>query len=308
MEAPNVNKMEEPNTSGPEFGSYIYCIIGTSEPKSFGPYGIPDGFPELYTVNHRDIAAVVSRSPVQEYPVTREHTMAHHQVIERLLPEHVVLPVQFSTVAKSDEQIVEKVLKPRYEEFQRLLQWVAGKEAIEVRASWIDVEPVFQELAQESEAIQALKARIANKPVDATYYDRIDLGRLVQEQLKAKQRQTADWMLETLKVHACDWRDNSEKLYGDRHISYLAFLVEQEHTAAFEQAVAELRAASNGRINLKVRRRIAPFDFVTIIIKLDEDTEPGAPSGSQADLSAETRSEGSPCPTTQEGKDDVPAR
>ena len=279
--------MEEASPTTPELGSYIYCIIGTSEPKSFGPYGIPEGLPELYTVNHRDLAAVVSRAPVKEYPVTREHTMAHHQVIERIMPEYAVLPVQFSTIAKRDGQIVEQVLKPRYEEFQRLLQWIAGKEAIEVRASWNDMEAVFQELAQESEAIQALKARIADRPADATYYDRIELGTLVQELLKAKQRKTADRMLETLKPHACDWRDNSKTLYGDRRIGYLAFLVEQDKTAAFDQAVAELRAASNGRINVKVNRRVAPFDFVTIIIKLNEETEPSAQAESEADVTAE---------------------
>lgn len=299
--------MEELRPTIPEIGSYIYCIIGASEPKSFGPHGMSDGLSELYTVNYLDLAAVVSRSPVKEYPVTREYTMAHHQVIERIMPDHAVLPVQFSTVAKRDEQIVEKVLKPRYEEFQRLLQWISGKEAIEVRASWIDVEPVFQELAQENETIRALKAKIADKPADATYYDRIDLGRLVQEELKAKQRKTADWILESLKPHACEWCDNSEKLYGDRRIGYLAFLVEQEKTSAFEQAVAELRATSHGRMNLKVNRRVAPFDFVTIVIKLDEEATPSAQPELGTDVIAQGHPEDGSASLRQEGMDDVSA-
>jgi len=302
--------MEEASPTTQALGSYIYCIIGTSEPKSFGPYGIPEGLPELYSVNHQNLAAVVSRAPVRDYPVTRELTMAHHQVIERVMPEHPVLPVQFSTIAKRDEQIVERVLKPRYEEFQRLLQWISGKEAIEVRASWINMDAVFQELAQESEAIQALKAQIADRPVDATYYDRIDLGKLVEEQLKAKQRKTADWLLEALKPHTFDWRDNSKTLYGDRRIGYLAFLVEQDKTAPFEQAVAELRAASNGRINLTVNRRVAPFDFVTILINLDldEETEPSAQAESETDVRAQGHSEDASASLPKEGMDDVPAR
>lgn len=300
--------MEEPRPTMPELGSYIYCLIGTSEPKSFGPYGIPDGLAELYTVNYQDLAAVVSRSPVKEYPVTRELTMAHHQAIERVMQEHAVLPVQYSTIAKSNEQIIEKVLKARYEEFQRLLQWISGKDAIEVRASWIDMEPVFHELEQESEAIQALKARIAGKPAEATYYDRIDLGKLVQDSLKAKQRETGDWILERLRPHACEFRDNSEKLYGDQRIGYLAFLVEQEKTAAFDQAVAELRGASNGQIRFKVNHRVAPFDFVTIIIKLDEETEPSVQAQSETDVRAQGHSEDESASLPKEGMGDVPAR
>lgn len=296
--------MEEPT---PEFGSYIYCIIGTSEPRSFGPYGIPEGFPELYTVNHRDLAAVVSKSPIKKYAVTREHTMAHHQAIERIMLEHTVLPVQFSTIAQSDEQIVEQVLTPRYEEFQQLLHWIAGKDAIEVRASWTEMETVFHELAQENETIQALKAKIAAKPLDATYYDRIELGKLVQELLKAKQRKTADWLLEALKPHACEWRDNSETLYGDRRIGYLAFLVEQEHLAAFEQAVAELRAASNGRINLKVNHRVVPSDFVTIVIRLTEGYT-STQAGSETTVTAQRRLQDKPASAPPGGDQDVSPR
>lgn len=253
-----------------EEGRYLYCIIEENQPKTFGPLGIGGQGDELVSVPYQDLACVVSRSLIMEYPVTREHTMAHHQAIERIMQEYAVLPVRFSTMAKSNEDIIEKVLKPRYEEFKRLLAWISGKEAIEVRTAWINTETVFQELAEESASVQTLKAKIAGRPAAATYYDRIELGKLVETLLKDKRRDTADRILKTLKPHACEFRDNSEKLYGDQHICNLSFLVEEQNTIAFDQAVAGLRAASNGRFKVKVNHRVAPFDFVTIVIQLGE--------------------------------------
>ncbi len=253
-----------------EAGRYLYCIIEEPQPKTFGPLGIGDSGDELVSVSYKELACVVSHSLIIEYPVTREHTMAHHQAIERVMQEYPVLPIRFSTIAKSDEEIIEKVLKPRYEEFKRLLAWISGKEAIEVRTSWVTMDTIFQDLVQESPVLQALKAKIAGKPAAATYYDRIELGQFVEARLKDKRRDAAGQILEALKPHACEFRDNSEKLYADHSISSLAFLVEEDHTMTFDQAVAGLRAASNGRFKVKVNHRVAPFDFVTILIQLSE--------------------------------------
>src|SRR3989338_8569505 len=91
-----------------EGGRYLYCIIAEPPPKTFGPLGIGGSGDELVSVSYQDLACVVSRSLIIEYPVTREHTMAHHQAIERVMQEYAVLPVRFSTIAKSDEGIIEK--------------------------------------------------------------------------------------------------------------------------------------------------------------------------------------------------------
>src|SRR5437879_3037127 len=42
-----------------ERGLYVYCIVECAEPRSFGRVGIGDRS-EAYTINFRDLAAVVS--------------------------------------------------------------------------------------------------------------------------------------------------------------------------------------------------------------------------------------------------------
>ena len=40
-------------------GKYVYCIIETNEPRSFGPMGIGGRGDDVYTVHHKGLAAVV---------------------------------------------------------------------------------------------------------------------------------------------------------------------------------------------------------------------------------------------------------
>ena len=61
-------------------GKYVYCIIETSEPRSFGPMGIGARGDDVYTVHHKGLAAVVSNTPLVVYDPTRENVFAHEQV------------------------------------------------------------------------------------------------------------------------------------------------------------------------------------------------------------------------------------
>jgi hypothetical protein len=253
-----------------EEGRYLYCIIEESEPQTFGPLGIGDRGDELVSVVCDGLACVVSSSPIIKYRVMREHTMTHYRAIERVMEEYAVLPIRFSTIAENDEQIMEKILRPRHDEFKRLLHWISGKESVEVRASWTDMKAVYQELVEENHSLQALKAELAAKPVAASYYDRIEIGETVKALLKEKRSTTAGRILEELKPYACEIRNNSEKLYADQSICYAAFLVEDQKTTSFDKTLSELRGAFGTGIKWTVNRRVAPFDFVTIVIELRE--------------------------------------
>ncbi len=159
-------------------GRYLYCIIEEDEPKTFGPLGIGGRGDELVTVICDGLACVVSSSPITKYRIMREYTMAHYRAIERVMENYAVLPIRFSTIAESDQEIIEQVLRPRHEEFKRLLHWISGKESVEVGLPGPTWMPCIQELVQESQSLQVHQSRIAAaKPVAAAYYDRIEIGR-----------------------------------------------------------------------------------------------------------------------------------
>src|SRR6267378_5995536 len=88
-------------------GKYVYCIIQASDPLRFGPLGIGADPAEVHTVNYRNIAAVVSDTPIEVHDPTRENVLAHERVNETVMRKHTVIPMSFGTVFKTRDDIVE---------------------------------------------------------------------------------------------------------------------------------------------------------------------------------------------------------
>src|SRR5438445_13104374 len=63
-------------------GVYVYSIIELSEPRTFGKIGIGGRGDEVDTVHYRDLAAVVSRAPLQVHDPTRENAPTHDHANE----------------------------------------------------------------------------------------------------------------------------------------------------------------------------------------------------------------------------------
>src|SRR2546423_13535370 len=108
-----------------EGGKYVYCIIRTERQREFGGIGIGGG-QRVYTVQHNDLAAVVSDTPIVIYDPTRENVLAHEFVNETVMKEHTVIPMSFGTVFRSEDDVTE-VLRPTYQAFSEGLEKMQGK-------------------------------------------------------------------------------------------------------------------------------------------------------------------------------------
>lgn len=248
-------------------GKYIYCIIQNNHQKSFGPLGIGGGGDELTTVCYKDISAVLSDCSVKEFIVSRENTMQHEKAIEEVMKEHPVLPVRFSTIADSQEEIVQKVLLPRYDEFKDLLSWIGDKQEIGVRAKWVSMDSVFKDILEEDDEIKRLKEKIEkNGSAEKTFYERIDLGKLIEAKLKEKKENEKERIVEILKKEAVDYKIN--QVYGDDVILNSAFLVKKDNEPGFFSAVSKLQDEYGSKVQLKYVTGSPPFNFVNLVIKL----------------------------------------
>jgi len=76
---------------------YIYGIINEFTPKKFVFNGIDEA--EVYTLNHKQIAAIVSDIEFSEIDPTRKNVQAHTLVQDNLLKEYTLLPMAFGMVA-----------------------------------------------------------------------------------------------------------------------------------------------------------------------------------------------------------------
>src|SRR4030095_1503421 len=88
-------------------GKYVYCIIKTQTPPPFAPLAIGPDPANTHTVNYRDIAAVVSNTPMVVQDPTRDNVLAHQRVNETVMQRHTVIPMSFATSFKTEDATLE---------------------------------------------------------------------------------------------------------------------------------------------------------------------------------------------------------
>ncbi len=86
--------------------------------------------------------------------------------------------------------------------------------------------------------------------------------------LEGKKSKEERDILKTLKENYVDKRGN--KVFGDKMITNLAFLVEKPKVEEFDRLVDKLTATYNGRIKFKYVGPVPPINFVELVISLKE--------------------------------------
>jgi hypothetical protein len=246
-------------------GKYIYCIIAARAPKTFDHLGIGDKGDELHTICFNDIAAVVSNSPIIKYAVSRENTVAHERAIEEVMKTNTVLPVRFATIA-DDEEKVKKILKKQYERFKDLLDSMKGKKELGLKAIFKE-NVIYKDLLEKYKDIKIMKEKISSLPQEKTYFQRIEIGRMVETALIKEKDTYERSVFDTLSPLAVQTKTNST--YSELMIVNAAFLVEAYKETEFDQKVQEL----DEKYGSKIRFRYVwtpPFNFVNLIIKTEE--------------------------------------
>src|SRR5918911_1459104 len=94
-------------------GTYIYCVARAqpieNENVPFMAAGL-EGH-QVRILTYDDLAAVVSDASEDQYAISRENLLAHQRVVTQAMTRSDVLPVSFGTVAESDQQVQEQLLK-----------------------------------------------------------------------------------------------------------------------------------------------------------------------------------------------------
>ena len=244
-------------------GKYIYCIIKRDKPQSFGPLGIGGRGDELHTICFQNIATVVSNSPMIKYSTSRENLLAHEKAIEEVMEKHTVLPVRFSTIAE-DEEEVEKILEKEYDRFVALLKDMKSKKELGLKAIFKE-EVIYKDILEKYKDIKRLKERISTIPPERTYYQRMEIGDMVEAALQKEKEIYKKRILNTLLPLAVEVKNNNT--YGERMIISAAFLVEEHKEPEFDQKVQELGEKHGNKIEFKYVGTVPPFNFVNLAIK-----------------------------------------
>jgi hypothetical protein len=244
-------------------GKYVYCIVKTGAPLSFGPLGIGVEPADVHTVNYRDIAAVVSNTPMVVQDPTRDNVLAHQRVNETVMQKHTVIPMSFGTVFKTDDDIVE-LLRSAYDAFTDVLNKMQDKFEFGLKVLW-DRDQIIREIEEEDEDIRRLKGEISTQK-GSTYFARMQYGRLIDAALQARSERYVAEIFQALRDVSVASRSN--KPIGDRMIMNAAFLVARELEQAFDMSVKDIGQRYE-KLTFKYTGPWPPYNFVNIRLKLE---------------------------------------
>ncbi len=248
-------------------GKYVYCIIEANEALRFGPIGIGGEPAEVHTVNYKDIAAVVSDTPLEVYDPTRENVLAHERVNEAVMKRFTVIPMSFNTVFKTREDIIE-LLRTAYDAFRDVLVKMEDKLEFGLKVVW-EPEIVIREIEKENENLRLLRQEISSQK-GSTYFARMQYGRLVDSLLQDRSEQLVSEIFAALSDVSVASRAN--KPIGDKMILNAAFLVTRDRESDFDSKVKEIDA-TYANLKLKYTGPWPPYNFVNIRLKLERAAE-----------------------------------
>jgi len=246
-----------------EKGKYLYCLIKEKKPKEFNVLGIDGG--RVYSISQGELSVVFSDAEIKEYPISRENTLTHQKVIEEVMKEYDVLPISFGTVAESEKALKEKILKPEVKEILSNLEKIKGKIELSLKAVWLDMPSIFQEIAKSREITTAKKEAEKVSGISGTNL-RMEVGKMVASLLEKKKEEEANAILKPLKKIAEDFKENKVQL--DQVIFNTAFLVSKEKEKEFDEEVSKLSEKYDGRIKFLYVGSLPPFNFVKLEFSL----------------------------------------
>jgi hypothetical protein len=244
-------------------GKYVYCVIHAERPLNFGPVGIGAEPAEVHTVNFKDIAAVVSDTPIAVHEPTRANVLAHERVNETVMRDHTVIPMSFGTVFKTRDDIHE-LLRSAYDAFKDVLVKMEDKLEFGLKILW-DRDLIVKELETENEDIRRLKSEITSQK-GSTYFARMQYGRLVDGALQARSERYVQEIFDALRPASVASRAN--RPIGDRMIVNAAFLVQRDKEADFDSIVKQI-GAKHDKLTFKYTGPWPPYNFVNIRLKLE---------------------------------------
>jgi hypothetical protein len=264
--SPSTSIQSVPTLSeGRDEGRYVYGVIQSKESITFGRIGVGGTGELVYSVNHGDIAAVVSKTAVFIFDPTRENALAHEHVIESVMKQYTIIPMSFGTVFRTDDDIRE-VLKSIYPSLKDVLKQMEGKVEFGLKVTW-ERDQVIDELKHEDEEIHRFHSEITRKHLQSTYLARMQLGRMIDRALQERSAQYVREIYEALRNTSVASRDN--KPIGDKMIMNAAFLIEREREEEFDAAVNRVARKFGNRLNFKYTGPWPPYNFVNIRLKLE---------------------------------------
>jgi hypothetical protein len=217
---------------------YIYGIAEFGKSVVLKSRAIDSPTSKVYTIPYKDICAVVSRTRYIEYDPSDENILAHNEVVQEVHTDFMctVLPLRFSTVAKSETDVL-KILSNGYAKFKAKLHTLKGKVEMAVKA-YCKMDSFRKSILAEGKLIEP---------------------RAVEDEMRRRTIFLANKLLNRLKLVSVDHILND--LVFDDLILNAAFLIDEKRARDFMSIATDFESANKKKIKVEWSGPYAPYSF-----------------------------------------------
>lgn len=283
------------------YGYYVYGIAkiprdgnlrwgGISYPAPSEEISYPrweDGVDPAYpvqTLAYRDIHAIVSKVPLEEFGQEALETnlhdpdwleakvRAHESVLDTALAQHTLIPMRFGTIFLSESR-VQEMLARCYDDFVDTLARLEGKKEWGIKV-YADDTVLAERSAEFSERARQLEAEIAGKSGGAAYLWKKKLDEVVAAEIERICDECAECTHNRLSSRSEESVVNSPPMgqdappMGGRTVEMIlngAYLVADECFEAFRTELASIEENYNALgFGFHVSGPWSPYNFVQV--------------------------------------------
>lgn len=240
---------------------YVYGVV---EPAAKLPSGEGIGGERLRVIGGPHAAALVSHLNTPELKLRREDVLTHARVVADAFSEGTVLPMRFGVVMRDSEEVSERLLTEHGDELAAQFAQLRDKVEMSVRATY-EEEAVMRELVERNAEIRGLRDAVHGHSPDATYYERIRLGELINAELERQRAVDADLIVQVLSQVATDIQ--LAPTAHERVVVNAACLVERKRVSEFDDVLEAYAQGQWNRMRFRCTEPRAPHSFVQLTVE-----------------------------------------
>jgi hypothetical protein len=238
-------------------GAYLY---GFTE-HTFQP--CPDlrglaGAP-VRAVAFRDVAAVVSRHPVQPLMPSRANVEPHHRVVRHVSREAALVPAAFGHIGDTEAAIVD-VVRSNYDAIRAEITRLGGKCEMGLTLSW-RVDNIFEFLVNGQRELRDARDRVFRRR-PPSFNDKLQIGGLFEATLMRERERLTKMLLGGVESIACETVCRPPR--QERRICDAALLIDRARAEEFPAVLGAAARLFDANFALEYTGPWPPYSFVRL--------------------------------------------
>ncbi len=237
-------------------GSYLYGFTTPAfqPPDLRGLGGAP-----VRVLPFQEVAAVVSRHPVQRLMPRRSNVEPHHHVVRQISAAAALVPAAFGHISDSDAQIV-AVMRGNHDDIRDELQRLDGKCEMGLKLSW-NVDNIFTHLVRGDPALRELRDRVFRHR-QPTMNEKLQVGGAFEATLQHARERLSRVLLRAFEGVAYESMCTPPR--AETSVCHAALLIGRSRLPDFQQALAGAASLFDASLALEYSGPWPPYSFVRL--------------------------------------------